>query len=165
MSKNDFFGKNDYKTNSEWKLQLTLGWYLSPTIDFDNMIHITAFLKTICLRGTPKWPPKMLENDIFDKSDYKYNSNSKLWPILAGYLTLIMHFDNMIQDSGESKMTPLNCQKVMFLTWNHYITNDDWKLWNVLAWYLSPAVDFNNIIHFTALMKSISLRGNPKSPF
>ena len=58
----------------------------------------------------------MLENDIFDKSDYKYNSNSKLWPILAGYLTLMMHFDSMIHDLGEPKMTPLNCQKMMFLT-------------------------------------------------
>ena len=69
------------------------------------MIHITAFLKTICLRGNPK----MLKNDIFDKSDYKYNSNSMLWPILAGYLTLMMHFDNLIQDAGEPKITPLNC--------------------------------------------------------
>ena len=41
----DFFDKNDYKTKSEWKLQLTLGLYISPTTDFDNMIHITAFLK------------------------------------------------------------------------------------------------------------------------
>ena len=68
--------------------------------------------------------PKMLKNDVFDKSDYKNNSNSKLWPILAGYLTLILHFNNMIQDVGEPKITPLNCQK-MFLTQNHYITNDD----------------------------------------
>ena len=51
----------------------------------------------------------MLKNDIFDKSDYKYNSNSMLWPILAGYLTLMMHFDNLIQDAGEPKITPLNC--------------------------------------------------------
>ena len=163
MSKNDFFDKNDYKTNSEWKLQLTLGWYLSPTIDFDNMIHITAFLKPIYLRGNLKWPLKCWKMMFLTKVITKNNSNSKLWPILAGYLTLILHFNNMIQDAGEPKITPLNCQK-MFLTQNHYITNDDWKLWNVLAWYLSPAVDFNNIIHFTALMKSISLRGSWNSP-
>ena len=163
MSKNDFFDKNNYKTNSEWKLQLTLGWYLSPTIDFDNMIHITAFLKPIYLRGNLKWPLKCWKMMFLTKVITKNDSNSKLWSILTGYLTLIMHFDNLIQDAGEPKITPLNCQK-MFLTQNHYITNDDWKLWNVLAWYLSPAVDFNNIIHFTALMKSISLRGNPKSP-
>ncbi len=42
----------------------------------------------------------MLKNDVFDKN----NSNSKLWLILAGYLTLTMHFDNMIQDSEEPKM-------------------------------------------------------------
>ena len=67
----------------------------------------------------------MLTNDVFDKSDYKNNSNLKLWPILAEFLTLIMDFDNMIQDSEEPKMTPLNCQKMMFLTQNHYITNDN----------------------------------------
>ncbi len=43
----------------------------------------------------------MLKNDVFDKTDYTNNSNSKLWPILAGYLTLTVLFDNMIQDSGE----------------------------------------------------------------
>ena len=115
MSKNDFFDKNDYKTNSEWKLQLTLGWYLSPTIDFDNMIHITAFLKPIYLRGNLKWPLKCWKMMFLTKVITKNNSNSKLWPILAGYLTLILHFNNMIQDAGEPKITPLNCQK-MFLT-------------------------------------------------
>ena len=115
MSKNDFFDKNDYKTNSEWKLQLILGWYLSPTIDFDNMIHITAFLKPIYLRGNLKWPLKCWKMMFLTKVITKNNSNSKLWPILAGYLTLILHFNNMIQDAGEPKITPLNCQK-MFLT-------------------------------------------------
>ena len=86
------------------------------------MIHITAFLKP---KGEPKMPPKMLKSDVLDKSDYKNHSNSKLWPIWAGYLTLTMCFDIMIQGSGESKITSLNCQKLMFLTQNHYITNDD----------------------------------------
>ena len=111
MSKNDFFDKNDYKTNSEWKLQLTLGWYLSPTIDFDNMIHITAFLKPTYLRGNLKWPLKCWKMMFLTKVITKNNSNSKLWPILAGYLTLILHFNNMIQDAGEPKITPLIAKK------------------------------------------------------
>ena len=44
------------------------------TIDFDNMIHITAFLKYIGLRGTQNDPSKMMKKDVFDKSDYKKNS-------------------------------------------------------------------------------------------
>ena len=153
MSKNDFFDKNNYKTNSEWKLQLILGWYLSPTIDFDNMIHIT-FLN----RETQNDHPKMMKKDVFDKSGYKKNSNSKIWPILAGYLTPTRYFDNMIHITALMKTLGPKWphklpKKWLFLTQNHHITIANWKLWDFMACYLSPTMDVANRIHITAFIK------------
>ena len=70
--------------------------YLTPTMYFDNRIYVTALMKSVRFGGTQNDPPKMIKNNVFDKSGYKKNVNSMLWPIMAGYLTPTMYFDNVI---------------------------------------------------------------------
>ena len=96
-----------------------------------------SILKYIGLRGISKLPPKMMKNDVFNHSYFKKNSNLSFdlfWPgispqqcILTKWF-ILQHYWKLWA-SGETKMTPLNCQK-MFLIQNIYLTNNDWNLWD-----------------------------------
>ena len=134
----------------------------------DISFHITAYYIHIGLRGNPKWPPKMMKNNVFDKSGYKKNVNSILWPIMDGYLTPTMYFDIVIYITASMKTLglpgnpkwPPKLPKIMFLIQNHYIINNNWKLRDFLAWYLSPTVNFDNIAPLSACIKIIGLGEN-----
>ena len=51
MSKNAVFDAYDYINNNNWIIRPILSWYLSPTVDFDNMVAISACIKIIGLGG------------------------------------------------------------------------------------------------------------------
>ena len=90
-----------------------------------------------------------------DKSGYK--KNSKLWPILAGYLIPTLHFDNMIHITALMKTVrlrgPHKLPKTDVIDPEHYIANNDWNLWDFLACYLSQTMDIY-MVHINAFMKT-----------
>ena len=72
-----FLTQNHYITNNNWKLWDFLVCYLSLTVDFDNMIHITAFMKTIGYREPKITLLKYKKNAVFDEYDYITNNHWK----------------------------------------------------------------------------------------
>ncbi len=102
-----------------------------------------------------------MKNNVFDKSGYKKNVNSILWPIMDGSLTPTIYFNIVIYITASMKTLglpgnpkwPPKLPK-MFLTQNHYIINNNWKLRDFLAWYLSPTVNFDNMVPISYLYKN-----------
>ena len=69
-----FLTQNHYITNNNWKLFDFLACYPSPTVDFDNMIHITAVMKTIGYREPKITLLKYKKNAVLDEYDYITNN-------------------------------------------------------------------------------------------
>ena len=131
-----------------------------------------SIFETYRLEGWPKMTPLKWWNLMFltkvIMNRKAIQSFDLFWPgispqqcILTKWF-ILQHYWKLWA-SGETKMTPLNCQKMMFLIQNIYITNNDWNLWDfwpdisAQPWILTTWFSLPHSWKIWAL-------GNPKSP-